>query len=349
MKALRFYQQRTVRLETVPMPTIETVDDVIVRIKAAGICGSDVSRYAKLGPHQAGITFGHEGGGVVVARGTNVTAIEVGDHVAICPSQPCQTCQACLRGQYSQCDQMLVLGAQLPGVFADYVCVPQKMLIPIPQTMPFDELAFVEPTAVVLHGLLKTELRPGSTVAVIGCGTIGLLAIQWARIFGAKMIHAFDIDQMKLQLATTVGAHQTYQSQEATTTLAAFQQQTNTAGVDLVIEASGSPVATEQAFAYAKRGGELLLLGIPYADVTLHRSFFEKIMRHELTIKGSWHSMSAPFPGQAYHTSIHFLNRQQLKVAPLITHRIGLSDLPAMFERIVSDKEIVGKVIIYPE
>ncbi|WP_077329167.1 galactitol-1-phosphate 5-dehydrogenase [Virgibacillus siamensis] len=348
MRALNLYGKQDLRFEDTIKPVIENPDDVIVKVKAVGICGSDLSRYKKLGPYVEGMTFGHEFSGVVVETGAGVDGLHVGDRVAGCPTLYCGECDSCRKGELSRCEKLTVIGARHPGAYAEYVKLPAENIIPIPDEVDFDTAAMIEPSAVVVHGMYRTSLQPGGIVAVMGCGNIGLLAIQWAKIFGAKTVYAIDIDDEKLQTAREVGADVAVNPME-NPAYDQVMELTNGSGVDVAVESAGSPVTSAQVFALAKKGGEVVFMGIPYADVNIERFYFEKIVRSELTVLGSWNAISSPFPGKEWESTVHFMANGQLNVKPIITHRLNLQEGPDVFDQIVNRKDTFGKVLFYPE
>lgn len=344
MESLCLYGARDLRYEESAEPMIEHNDEVIIRVKRAGICGSDISRYKKLGPLTPGNIWGHEYAGEVVEIADNVTDLSLGARVAVCPALYCGKCDYCRSGYIAACPDLLVTGAKVPGGFATYVKVPRENVISIPDSISFEEAAFVEPSAVVVHGLFKTSLKPGDSVAVMGCGTIGLLAIQWAKIFGAEKVYAIDIEEEKLTLAKQVGADILVNPRDGST----FEQImtfTKGYGVDLAVEAAGSAATSAQIFALPKKGGEVVFLGIPYSDVSIERFYFEKIVRQELKIFGSWNAVSAPFPGREFLATINSMSNKQLQVKPLISHRVPLKMGPEIFERIIGRDEMFTKVM----
>ncbi|SCQ96482.1 Sorbitol dehydrogenase [Staphylococcus aureus] len=298
MKALKLYGVEDLRYEDNEKPVIESVNDVIVKVRATGICGSDTSRYKKMGPYIKGMPFGHEFSGVVDAIGSDVTHVNVGDKVTGCPAIPCYQCEYCLKGEYARCEKLFVIGSYEPGSFAEYVKLPAQNVLKVPDNVDYIEAAMVEPSAVVAHGFYKSNIQPGMTVAVMGCGSIGLLAIQWARIFGAAHIIAIDIDAHKLDIATSLGAHQTINSKEEN--LEKFIENHYANQIDLAIESSGAKVTIGQILTLPKKGGEVVLLGIPYDDIEIDRVHFEKILRNELTVCGSWNCLSSNFPGKEW-------------------------------------------------
>ncbi|MEJ7542374.1 galactitol-1-phosphate 5-dehydrogenase [Staphylococcus intermedius] len=347
MKALNLYHMNDLRYEECEMPVIEADNDVVIEVKATGICGSDTSRYAKLGPYVKGMTFGHEFSGVVHQVGEGVSNVAVGDRVTACPTIVCGQCDYCKQGAYSRCENLYVIGSYVPGSFAQYVKVPASHVLKIPDNVDFQTAAMVEPSAVVAHGFYKTHLKPGMTVAVIGTGSIGLLAIQWAKIFGATQIIAIDIDDHKLEVAQKVGADIVINS--AKVDLEETVQQMYRDKIDLAVESSGAKSVIGSVLTLPKKGGEVLFLGIPYADIALSRMQFEKILRNELSLFGSWNALSAVFPGKEWTSTLHYMSEGAIRVAPIVSHYVPLSQGPEMFSRIIQRKENINKVIFYPE
>ncbi|HIH7695754.1 TPA: PTS transporter subunit IIC [Staphylococcus aureus] len=203
--------------------------------------------------------------------------------------------------------------------------------------------AMVEPSAVVAHGFYKSNIQPGMTVAVMGCGSIGLLAIQWARIFGAAHIIAIDIDAHKLDIAKSLGAHQTINSKEEN--LEKFIENHYANQIDLAIESSGAKVTIGQILTLPKKGGEVVLLGIPYDDIEIDRVHFEKILRNELTICGSWNCLSSNFPGKEWTATLHYMKTKDINVKPIISHFLPLEKGPETFDKLVNKKERFDKVM----
>ncbi|MFD2922260.1 galactitol-1-phosphate 5-dehydrogenase [Halobacillus naozhouensis] len=348
MKSLNLYDERDIRFEESPEPVIEQADDVIVKVKAVGICGSDLSRYKKLGPYVEGMTFGHEFAGEVAAVGAGVEEIKIGDRVAGCPTYHCGKCLSCQKGELSRCEKLTVIGARHPGAYAEYVKLPAEHIVPLPDHVDYDTAALIEPSSVVVHGFYRTTIQPGAEVAIMGCGSIGLLAIQWAKIFGAKKVYAVDIDETKLEVAKQVGADVLINSLEQP----AHEQivdYTNGQGVDLAVESAGSPITSAQVFALPKKGGEVVFMGIPYADIHIERYYFERIVRNELRVLGSWNAISAPFPGSEWKASVHYMSTGQINVKPMISHQLELKEGPETFEDLINRRGSHVKVLFYPE
>lgn len=348
MKALNLYGVQDIRFEETPEPVIEKEDDVIIKVKAVGICGSDISRFKKLGPYVEGMTFGHEFAGEVAEIGSGVTGIKVGDRVAACPTYACGKCESCRKGEPSQCEKLTVIGARHPGAYAEYVKLPSEHIIVLPDNVDYDTAALIEPSSVVAHGFYRTNIKPGAEVAIVGCGSIGLLAVQWAKIFGAKKVYAIDIDDNKLKTAKELGADEVINSLEKPPHEQLLELNQGR-GVDLAVESAGSPITSAQVFALPKKGGEVVFMGIPYADITIERFYFEKIVRNELSIYGSWNALSAPFPGKEWESTVHYMSTGQINVKPMISHTLELSQGPETFKQIINREIDAVKVLFYPE
>lgn len=346
MKALTFYGKRDLRYEDVEIPVIQSGKEVIVKVKAAGICGSDIARYRSLGPYVPGNIWGHEFAGEIVAIGSEVENAAVGDHVACCPTLVCHQCSYCQGGHPAGCDSLNTIGAYAPGAFAEYVRMPSSALVKMPEGMSFEEGALSEPAAVAIHGLYQTEIRMGYEVAVVGCGNIGLMCIAWAKAFGAKKVYALDISDTHLKMAEHFGADVLIN-----TTDKDFYEviREYCDGVDLAIESAGNPYTAACVLGLPHKGGEVVYMGIPYADVAVPRFYFEKIMRNELRVKGSWCTVSAPYPGKEWMNAVDYIGNHKVHVADMISHREPLSKGPELFERIIENPEAFGKVMLCPE
>lgn len=348
MKALKLYGARDIRFEEADEPIIKNADDVKIRIRSVGICGSDMHRYALLGPYIKGMIWGHEFSGEVVEVGTAVTDLKAGERVSACPAIYCGKCDSCKRGKYAQCLKLSVIGAYRPGAFAEYIVMPRENVISISGGISFDEMAVVEPSCVALHGLYNAGgISAGDTVAVLGCGTVGTMTVQWAKIMGAKKIIAIDIDDKKLAVVQYAGATDLINTRGKQSYEKVFEL-TNNKGVDIAVEAAGTAETSAQVLALPGKGGKVIYMGIPYSDVMMKRLYFEKIVRNELSIVGTWNAISGPFPGKEWITCVHFLESKILQTKMLITHRLPLNEGKKAFEMVIQGKEYHGKIVLHP-
>ncbi|WP_288394883.1 galactitol-1-phosphate 5-dehydrogenase [uncultured Vagococcus sp.] len=353
MESLKLYGKSDLRFEEAEKPIIRKANEVIVEVKAVGICGSDLSRYKKLGPYIPGMIWGHEFSGIIFEIGEDVKEVKVGDRVATCPALVCEDleveeCYYCKKSEYARCLNLTVVGAKHPGGFAEYVALPEKNVLKLPDSVDFESAAMIEPSAVVAHGLFKSNAKAGDDLVVVGCGNIGLLTIKWAQVMGFDKIIALDINDAALKSAKETGATHTINTLKVDP-LEELAKITNHLGAQCVVESAGSPITSAQVFAYAKKGGDVIFMGIPYADVNIERFYFEQIVRKELNVIGSWNAISAPFPGDEWSATIKALSSGKIEFKSMISHRLSLSDGPSIFEEITNNRDKnFGKVMFYP-
>lgn len=348
MKAGVIHGKDDIRYEEYPLPVLGE-KDVLVKPRVAGICGSDVPRVLGDGAHYYPIVIGHEFSGEVVAVGDGVTALQVGDRVAGVPLVPCLTCVDCQRGNHAQCKFYSFIGSRQQGCFAEYVKLPERNAFKLADAVSYEQGAFFEPSTVALHGLLRTNYRGGKDVAILGGGTIGLFTAQWARIFGAKRVFVFDIDEDRLALAKKLGVDVTINTRDAD-----FREQVQSyvgkEGFGYVLETAGVSATMQLAFELAGNHAGVCYIGTPTRDLTLTPELLEKILRKEFTLTGSWMSYSSPFPGEEWSLTAHYFATGELKFDPeLIFRKFPLSDIRAAFDLYKTPGEVKGKVFIVNE
>ena len=205
MKAGVVHAKNDIRWEEIDKPTVAP-GKVLIKVKYTGICGSDVPRVNGDACHYYPNVLGHEFSGVVEEIGEGVTTLKPGDRVAGVPLVPCMKCEDCQKGNYSLCKHYSFIGSREFGSFAEYVVVPEKNAVKFDDSVSFEQGAFFEPATVALHGLQRCDYKGGHTVAILGGGTIGMMTMQWAKIFGAAKVVVFDIVQERLDLAARLQA-----------------------------------------------------------------------------------------------------------------------------------------------
>jgi L-iditol 2-dehydrogenase len=344
MKADVLYAPGDLRCEEVPMP-LPFDGEVIVKVKAAGVCGSDLDRVMHTGTYRLPCIPGHEFCGEIYYPEKCSSGLMRGDRIIAAPIIPCRNCEPCQRGDFGLCDNYDYIGSRRDGAFAQYVRVPEENLIKMPDTVSFLEGAAVEPAAVSLHGVKRAKIQAGDYVMVLGCGTIGLFAIQFTKIMGACFVVAVDVDPSKLEQANTAGADLIVDSsrQDPIEILAKL---TNGRMADVVIETAGISITQEQSVRAARKAGRILFLGTAHKDVVFPPKTFERIVRGELTAIGSWNSFSAPFPGSEWHTVLGYINNGRFKIKPFISHTTTLEDLPSVIARMSTRQLVFTKVIV---
>lgn len=310
--------------ELVDIPSINE-DEVLIKVKYCGICGSDVPRSMSHGARQYPLILGHEFAGVVAGKGASVGQLEIGDRVVVAPLIPCNKCEYCLSSNYGLCDDYTIIGTGSNGAFAEYVKAPKNHVLQIDDSLDFETAAGIEPATIAYHAVQKAQIQPGESVVVMGCGPIGQLTIQWARIFGAAKIIAVDIFEEKLEMAKELGATHAFNA-KLCNPVEEIMQLTGL-GVDVALETAGSAITQQQSILSTKKKGRVILLGITHIGINLEEGTMDRIMRGELKIQGSWNSYTAPYPGIAWKASLDFMAKGELIFKPLVSHKISIDEV----------------------
>ena len=312
-----FKSEGRLAYEERPIPQIGQPDDVLVRIEACGICGTDLNILAVPPAHQAtpDIIIGHEGMGVVEEIGAGVSDLRPGDRVVIAPRIPCGRCAYCRRGLDNQCTTRRTIGTTLDGAFAPYLRAPQTALYSISQAVSRDDAVFFEPLSCVVGAIARVPVRAGDNVAIIGAGPMGLLYAQMYRTLGAGKIIVADISRYRLSFAEAMGVEAALLPTEVDLPKAVHDL--TGMGADVVIDAVGNQLG--MAMRLARRGGHVILFGLrPHDNQTINQY---AITRHDLTIHGSFVGVK-PFA-----QTIQLLESRRLQPSVLISHRVQLSEL----------------------
>ena len=342
MKALLLSQYRNLELADLPTPDIGP-DEVLIRVAACGICGSDVHGYdGSSGRRIPPLVMGHEAAGVIEAAGGNVKHFAPGDRVTFDSTVFCGHCPNCLRGDINLCDDRQVLGVSCgdyrrAGAFAEFVAVPARILHRLPEDFDFAEAAMLEAVAVAIHGVALAPLRPGDTALVIGAGTIGVLTLQALRAAGCSRVYVTDVDAARLALAKQLGATETFLSDDA------LQQRmlalTGGHGVDVAIEAVGRTETVASAIDATRKGGTVVLVGNIAPNVNLP---LQKVVTRQIRLQGSCASAGE------YPRAIELLASGAIQVKPLISAVAPLEEGARWFERLYAREPNLLKVVLTP-
>ncbi|WP_088052447.1 galactitol-1-phosphate 5-dehydrogenase [Virgibacillus dakarensis] len=343
MKAAVLHGLGDIRAETVEIPQIND-QEVLIKVKYCGICGSDVPRSMISGARKYPLILGHEFTGELVEVGADVDNLKSGDRVVVAPLIPCGECQHCKAGDYGLCDNYNIIGTGSNGAFAEYVKAPKNHVLSIDDSLEFEIAAGIEPATIGYHGLQKANIQPGETVVVMGCGPIGQLTLQWANVFGASTVIAVDIIGEKLELAKELGADITINSKEVD----AVQKikEITGGGAAVVAETAGSVITQQQAVLVAKKKGRVVFLGITHKGLDLKEEMIEHIMRGELTIKGSWNSYEPPYPGLAWQATLDFMTKGAIKFKPMISHKIAVDGVGDYLKGMADRTLFYNKVLV---
>jgi L-iditol 2-dehydrogenase len=344
MKALLLFRYRQMELVDLPVPA-PAAGEVLVRVAACGICGSDVHGYdGSSGRRIPPIVMGHEAAGVVAQTGDGVTKIKKGDRVTFDSTVFCGACDFCLQGQVNLCDRREVLGVSCAeyrryGAFAEYVAVPAHIVYPLPDKVSFVEAAMLEAVAVALHAISLTEITRGATVVVVGAGMIGLLIVQALRVAGCSRIVVIDIDESRLKLAEHVGATAMVSASDPDV-LNAIRRLTEHKGAEAVIEAVGKNETVNLAIDLVRKGGCVTLVGNVSPNVSLP---LQKVVTRQIRLQGSCASAGE------YTRAIELLASGAIQVKNLISAVSRLDEGPSWFERLYAREPNLMKVVLTPE
>lgn len=345
MKALRMYKAGDLRVEDVPIPEIKE-GEVLLKVSACGVCGSDIPRVNKFGAHIAPLTIGHEFSARIEQLGKNVSGWKVGDRVTVPPLIPCYQCRWCNEGNYSLCDNYDYFGSRRDGAMAEYVVSPAKNLLHLPDNVNDEDAATTDPCANAMHALTIGKFSPGETVCVYGVGPIGLYAIQCAKALGAKQTIAVDLNEQKLEVAKKCGAD--YIVNTSACNAPEVIREITGDGAELVLDMTGAPPAQLAAIESARKTGRVVFLGISHRGLNLTESLVDKIQRYQIAIYGSWNSFTDPFPGSDWTIPLRLFSEGKISSKHMISHRLPLEEGPSLFRQIDAGGLFFNKILFIP-
>ncbi|MGQ7889739.1 NAD(P)-dependent alcohol dehydrogenase [Paenibacillus sp. WC2504] len=343
MKAAVMTKPGTIVMEERPVPQVDA-NEVLVKVMAVGVCGSDVHYFenGRIGRYvvEKPIILGHECAGIIVAAGASVTNVSLGDRVAIEPGVTCGHCQACKEGRYNLCPDVQFLATPpVDGAFVQYMKIRADMVFAIPEHLTFEAAALNEPFSVGIHAAKRCNLQPGSTVAIMGMGPVGLMAVAAAKSFGASRIIVTDLEQVRLEAAKRLGATDVINVKEEDA-VQRIKEMTDGVGADAAWETAGNPRALQSALYSLRRGGKLVIVGLPAQDeIPLNVPF---IADNEIDIYGVFRYANT------YPTGIKFLAGGGIDTKALITDRYPLEQTQDALERAIHNKSGSLKVMVYP-
>lgn len=343
MKAMLLKDYKQLEVTDFPTPEIGP-DDVLVQVRACGICGSDIHGFdGSSGRRIPPLVMGHEAAGVITAVGSAVTKFQEGDRVTFDSTVSCGQCWFCRRGSINLCDNRMVLGVSCGeyrrhGAFAEYVAVPHYICYSLPAELKFEHAAMIEAVSVAVHAANRTPVTLGDTAVIVGSGMIGLLALQAIRLAGASQVIAVDLDQGRLDTALDLGADVVLKA-DAVDVAEEVRKRTGGRGADVVLEVVGATPTIATAIASARKGGAVTLVGnlAPHVDLPL-----QSIVTRELTVGGTCASNGE------YPACIDLLERKAIRVDPLITAKAPLEHGPEWFARLYGGEQGAMKVILDP-
>jgi len=343
MKALVLVEYGKLVLEEVPKPTPQP-GEVLVQVKACGICGSDVHGMdGSTGRRRPPIIMGHEAAGSIAEIGVGVTDWKVGDRVTFDSTIYCGHCDFCRQGKVNLCNRRRVLGVSCEdyrqdGAFSDYVAVPSPILYRIPDNLPFEHAALIEPFSIAFHAARRTPLTLNDTAVVIGAGMIGLALVQTLRLAGCGRVIAVDMIPEKLALAKSLGADDTATGAEGGA-LEEINRLTKGRGADVAFEAVGVGATVDLAIRCVRKGGLVTMVGnvSPKVDLPL-----QVAVTRQLTLYGSCASAGE------YPACLDMMARGSIQAAPLLSAVAPLAEGASWFDRLYRKEPGLLKVVLAP-
>ncbi len=341
MKAAVMTGIRKLEIQEVPMPTIDD-NQVLVKVKHVGICGSDVHfyEYGNIGDFVVKPPFilGHESGGEVVEVGKNVTTLKVGDKVALEPGIPCGKCEYCKRGDYNLCPDVVFLATPpYDGVFAEYIAYPENMAFKLPDGVDTMDGAMVEPLNVALHAINLADAKLGESALVLGCGCIGMLTILTLKAAGVKEIYAVDVLPPRIEKARTLGVKEVWNGKDVDV-LAMVDMVTNGRGVDMVFETAGTVKTTQLTIGAVAKGGRIVITGMA-AEPLIPLDIIGLVCK-EAKIFSQFRYKNL------YPKGIKLIADKSINVKEVVSDTCTLDDLPEMFEKSIKEKDKVIKAVV---
>ncbi len=323
MQCLNLHAVNDLRLDDKQIPLCDK-NEVLVKVKSCGICGSDIGRVFKNGTYNFPTIIGHEFSGEVVYDADDEY---IGKRVAIFPLLPCFECDMCKNGNYAQCRDYDYYGSRRDGGFSEYISVKKWNLVELPENVSFEQGAMCEPTAVALHAIKKLGITEGENLLITGAGPIGIISGLWAKKFGAEHIYYIDIDERKLEFAEKFGFER-HQGQE----------------VALCIEGTGAASAIAASINYVKAFGNIVLMGNPGGNVEFSAKDYQNILRKEITLIGTWNSQYSDKIND-WKESLEAMASKNFPISDLVTHRPTLGECIDVFNMIKNQEEFYCKVV----
>jgi len=344
MKALLMEEYKKLMYTDFPDPKIETPHDMLVRVAAVAICGSDVHGFdGSTGRRQPPIVMGHEAAGEVLETGSAVTAFRKGDRITFDSTIFCGNCFYCLNGMANLCDNRMVLGVSCGeyrrhGAYAEYVVIPDRIAVRLPDGLAYPEAACTEPVAVAAHGIRLTPIALNDSVAVVGAGLIGNLAIQILRNSACSKIIALDTDAARRKTAMSFGADVAFDP-AAVDTVGKIQELTKGRGVDCVIEAVGISESIKTAVSIVRKGGAVTLVGnsSPAAEIPL-----QAMVSRQIRLQGS-----CAICGE-YEMALDMMVRKKVDANGIISATAPLREGEAWMNKLYNREGNLLKVVLLP-
>lgn len=344
MKAYVLEQIGQLTYKDVPIPQMKE-NEVLVEVINAGVCGSDIPRIFTTGTYHFPTIPGHEFAGIVHQAASEENRNLIGKKVGVFPLIPCMKCEQCKKKSYEMCQSYNYLGSRTDGGFAQYVAVPVWNLIELPPEVSYEDAAMLEPTCVALHAIRQADMADVHSAAVYGCGTIGILMLQWLAAMGVESIYAVGTRREQQELVAGL-TDCTFCNCHVIDPVDFVKKQTDCAGVDIVFECVGVKDSINSAISLARAGGQVVFVGNPAGDIVFDKQIYWKILRQQLVIYGTWNSSFTKEEGDDWHMAVRAIQEGKIRPSAQITQRFAFDMLHEGLKEMQDKTVFTNKVMI---
>lgn len=346
MKAWVLHGIGDIQLEEIKEPQ-PAEGEVIVKVKSAGICGSDIPRIYETGTYHFPTIPGHEFSGIVEDVGIGVDSGWKNKRVGVFPLIPCRVCASCKKEQYEMCRSYSYLGSRQDGGFAEYVAVPEWNLIELPENVSFGEAAMMEPMSVAVHAMRRVQPEKDSVCVICGLGTIGMLLLLFLKAAGVKNIFAVCNKDFQRRTAEKFGLAPDCCCDGRTEDVSNWvMEHTDNRGADIFFECVGKNETVLQAVDLTASAGKVMLVGNPASDMVFQKAVYWKILRNQLTVLGTWNSSFTHSREDDWHYVMECLRSHRIRPEELVTHRFPMEGLLDGLGLMRNKSEEFGKIML---
>lgn len=344
MKAMVLHAINNFTLDDIEKP-VPKGDQLLLKVAACGICGSDIPRVYELGTRVYPVVIGHEFSGEVCEVGDEKNRGLIGKRGVVFPLIPCMKCDNCRTGNYAECTNYNYLGSRCDGGFAEYCLIPSPwhLVQSHNPNVSLEDLSLVEPATVAQHAVRRGGVTAGSNVVIFGAGPIGIMAARWCKIFGAARVILVDIVDEKIRFARERGLEIIDSTKEDCA--ARVHEMTDGRGADIALEGTGTSNGLNTAVESLRAFGHISLFGNPHKDTTIKLASHSNILRKELEISGVWNSYYLDVPVNEWKFTVSMIDQGKLQVSDLISHRASLKNVKKLFDQIHNHEITICKAI----
>lgn len=335
MKAYVLNGINDLQYEDIDIPNVGS-DEVLVEVKAVGICGSDIPRIYKTGAHKHPLIPGHEFAGIVTKIGSNVDEVWIGKRVGIFPLIPCRQCEPCMNENYELCRNYNYLGSRTNGGFAEFCVVPVQNLIELPDNVSYQEAAMLEPMAVAVHAIRRANIKASDTIAICGLGTIGIFILMFLKEMGIENIYAIGNKKIQKETAIKLNVSESNYCDAKECDISKWLNDKNDT-VDVIFECVGKNDTINFAIDNVAPNGNVVFVGNPASDISFEKAIYWKILRNQITVTGTWNSLFNGTENDDWHYVLDKLAKKTINPENFITHIISLEEITKGLE-IMRDK-----------